>query len=234
MRRFRKISVEELLKMIPMASNIVILEENGDGWYWMSDYVTDRFENATILIEEPEITKNTEDAPKKQEVVALPEAKEPVKKCDDCRYNDGNVHAECVVDCDAQEETAPEETSPVAEEQEQAELKKTPEEDLFDRINKLSASSKKEQESVDPEKCLAIIKAYLSGKNIKDVAKESGVTQQIVKEVLIQNGTPLRVSRAFYKSIRQAAEDGRALEDIAADFHTDVDHIREIIDGGKE
>lgn len=65
MRRFRKISVEELLKMIPMASNIVILEENGDGWYWMSDYVTDRFENAAILIEEPEITRNTEETPKK-------------------------------------------------------------------------------------------------------------------------------------------------------------------------
>ena len=166
MRRFRQISAEELLKMIPMASNIVILEENGDGWYWLDDYVANRFANATILIEEPEITRNTE-------------------------------------------------------------------EDLFDRINKLSASSKKEQQSVVPEKRLAIIKAYLRGANIKDVAKESGVTQQIVKEVLIQNGTPLRVSRAFYKSIRQAAEDGRALEDIAADFHTDTDTIRKII-GGEE
>lgn len=191
MKRFRQISAEELLKMIPMASNIVILEENGDGWYWMSDYVTDRFENANILIEEPEIP----------EVVELAE---------------------------------PEETSPVAEEQEQAELKKTPEEDLFDRINKLSASSKKEQESVDPEKCLAIIKAYLSGKNIKEVAKELNVTQKTEREVLLKNHTPLRISRAFYKSIREAVEDGRALEDIAEDFHTDVDHIREIIDGGKE
>lgn len=228
MRRFRKISVEELLKIIPMASNIVILEENGDGWYWLDDYVANRFANETILIEESEITRNTEDAPKKQEVVELPEAKEPVKKCDDCRYNDGNVHAECVVDCDAQEETAP-----AAEEPDQAEAERTPEEDLFDRINKLSASSKKEQQSVAPEKRLAIIKAYLRGANIKDVTKESGVTQQIVKEVLIQNGTPLRVSRAFYKSIRQAAEDGRALEDIAADFHTDTDTIRKII-GGEE
>lgn len=191
MRRFRQISAEELLKMIPMASNIVILEENGDGWYWMSDYVTDRFENANILIEEPEIP----------EVVALAE---------------------------------PEETSPVAEEQEQAELKKTPEEELFDRINTLAAGSKKEQESVDPEKCLAIIKGYLGGMNIKEVAKEHNVTQKTAREVLLKNRTPLRVSRAFYKSIREAVEDGRALEDIAADFHTDVDHIREIIDGGKE
>lgn len=191
MRRFRQISAEELLKMIPMASNIVILEENGDGWYWMSDYVTDRFENANILIEEPEIP----------EVVELAE---------------------------------PEETSPAAEEPDQAEAERTPEEDLFDRINKLSASSKKEQESVDPEKCLAIIKGYLGGMNIKEVAKELNVTQKTAREVLLKNRTPLRVSRAFYKSIREAVEDGRALEDIAEDFHTDVDHIREIIDGGKE
>ena len=203
MKRFRQISAEEMLKLIPMAPNIVILEENGDGWYWLNDYVADRFANATILIEEPGITQNTEETPKKQEekkqnILAMEEKNETEKKA-------------------------------VKEEKQM-----TPEETLYEKINKMAASSETEQESVDPEKCIAIIKAYLSGKNIKEVAKEFNVTQKTAREVLLKNRTPLRVSRAFYKSIRQAAEDGRALEDIAEDFHTDVDHIREIIDGGKE
>lgn len=54
MKRFRQISTEELRKMIPMEPKIMVLDENGDDWFWLNDYISDRFADAMILIEEPE------------------------------------------------------------------------------------------------------------------------------------------------------------------------------------
>lgn len=188
MKRFRQISAEELRKMIPMATNIVILEENGDGWYWLNDYVADRFANATILIEEPEITRNTEDEPKKQEE----------KKA------------------------------------EMEEKQMTPEEKLYEKISSLSASIAKKSKSVDPKVIDAVIEKYQAGQSIKDISEALKIQRKQVKEILIDQEIPLNISKVFWGDVRRAAESGESLEKIADYWHTDVDHIRKIIDGGAE
>ncbi|MDD6195402.1 MAG: hypothetical protein PUB12_00640 [[Clostridium] aminophilum] len=187
MKRFRQISAEEMLKLIPMAPNMVILEENGEGWYWLNDYVADRFANATILIEEPEITRNTEETPKKQE------EKKAVKE----------------------------------------EKQMTTEEKLYEKISSLSASIAKKSKSVDPKVIDEVVEKYQAGQSIRDISEEMKIQSKQVKEILIDQEIPLNISKVFWGDVRRAAESGESLEKIADYWHTDVDHIQEIVDGGK-
>lgn len=200
MKRFRQINTEELLKMIPMAPNMVVLEENGDGWYWLNDYISDRFANATILIEEPEI--RTEEAPKK------PEEKKVIPDREEKKGEEGKAVKK--------------------------EKQTTPEEALFERINKLAASSKKKSKSVDPKDMDEVVERYQAGQSIKDIAEELKIQRKQVKEILMDRQIPLNIAKQFWGDVRRAVENGESMEAVADYWHTDVEHIQEIIDGGAE